>query len=126
MPSNIRYQVNPEKRTVACYLTDCENDIFYAFNPKENSVIWDLNVDWKIKDRYVGVAKCSEDDTFDEEFGKKLARNRMLKEYYKDVSDRYMEIVDVLNGFAYNFYLKYDKYSTRMIKKVEEIEEQLK
>ena len=38
----------------------------------------------KMKSMYSGKAVCCKDDKFDLEYGKKLARTRMLKKYYRD------------------------------------------
>lgn len=46
----------------------------------------------------IGKAKCHENDTFDLEFGKKLARARCLKKYYKYKSDVYNELTTKLNA----------------------------
>lgn len=43
--------------------------------------------DNRIKNKYVGVARCHADDTFDEEKGKEIARKRMLIKYNKDKSE---------------------------------------
>lgn len=45
-----------------------------------------------IQNTYSGTATCNEEDTFDEETGKRIARARALKKYYKALSKIAQEI----------------------------------
>lgn len=47
----------------------------------------------------IGVAKCSPDDEFDLETGKRIARARLLKRYYKKKEKVYLKVSEV----AYQF-----------------------
>lgn len=89
---NIKYSVNKEKRTCACYLENCENELTDSLPSDKLFVLNALGVLPTIKNRYVGVAKCAQKDDFDEDFGKTLARNRMLRKYYKDCIDAYYNV----------------------------------
>ena len=71
---DVEYYVDEEKKVVVCKLTGCEGSLMcdmcqlgYPHHP-----------DFFVNDSYVGKAKCSEDDTFDVEFGKKLAYQRAV------------------------------------------------
>ena len=90
---NVNYNVNENKRTVACVLTAGINldrlayremldgsDNFCRFMSKVNIESWE-NVDTgEINDFYtfqiVGFAVCDPDDKFDPELGKKIALTR--------------------------------------------------
>lgn len=48
-----------------------------------------------------GVAKCSPEDEFDLETGKKIAKARLLKKYYKKKEKIYLEVSE----FAYQLYM---------------------
>lgn len=70
----VEYYVDEAKKVVVCKLTGCERSLIcdmcqegYPHHP-----------DFFLNDSYVGKAKCSEDDTFDVEFGKKLAYQRAV------------------------------------------------
>ena len=70
----IEYYVDEEKKVVVCKLTGCEGgsmcdmcQVGYPHHP-----------DFVLNDSYVSKAKCFEDDTFDAEFGKKLAYQRAV------------------------------------------------
>lgn len=48
--------------------------------------------------RLIGVAKCSPEDEFDLETGKRIARARLFKKYYKNKEKVYLEV----SYFAYS------------------------
>lgn len=63
-----KYFVNPEKKTVVCIIT-VQDEYFREIH------------------RFEGKAKCSPEDTFNEEIGKEIARNRAfikMKAYLRD------------------------------------------
>lgn len=74
-----KYIVNKEKRTVVCILSNCSRDVSKAIDKyfREIMILFDVN----INDKYVGVAKCSPEDEWDEKIGKKLAFSRAYAEY---------------------------------------------
>ena len=70
----------------------------------------DLSVDYKDKvGRYadkltehglVGVAKCSPEDEFDLETGKRIAKARLLQKYYKKKEKVYLKVSEVAYQLA--------------------------
>lgn len=82
-----KYFVNKEKGICTCVLSDCEYDaieeVEHIFGHTCNSLIVKANKDYLIDYRYVGIAKCSPEDTFDEIFGKDLAFERAYVKYIK-------------------------------------------
>lgn len=62
-------------------------------------------VDSEIKrvESYCGIARCNGDDTFDVEFGKNLAKTRLLKRYSEVQAHCDERISEVLSEFARNF-----------------------
>lgn len=80
----IKYFVNKEKGIVVAVLEKCETDFYFymrendlGFAPYGSTACW-------MKDKYIGKAKCCSSDDFDEEYGKELARTRLLLRYYED------------------------------------------
>ena len=85
------FYINEEKRTVTCLIKyiDDRPVIYAAHNflselEFKNIQIWPDGIDNYIKRQYVGVAKCSPEDKWDEETGKKLAFARAKMAFYKD------------------------------------------
>lgn len=62
---------------------------------------------------YYGIAQCSDNDAFDVEKGKELAKKRLLKKYYDtqaDVVNKISNIMDmVARDFSSDFYASIDK-----------------
>lgn len=80
-PSDGKYIVNEDKRTVVCVI-DHTKDLFRDF-ANENFVLTSLcdknfKLDEKLAmpDRFIGVAKCSEEDEWDVGIGKLVAFSR--------------------------------------------------
>lgn len=71
-----KYIVNKDKNTVTCIVYDKDGEPF------------------------VGIAKCNEDDTFDEEAGKSLARKRALLNYYHSVQWRYDRVEEYMEEIS--------------------------
>ena len=117
---NVSYIIKADAGVVVAVLkTDpCETiDIFYntlvsAHNtiPARNRVV---NVEASfltapLKNQYVGVAKCSKNDKFDVEFGKKLALTRAKLKKTKAIQKRFDKYVDMMHEYYKAFEKKYD------------------
>lgn len=80
--SGITYYIDEEKRTVVCKLRGS------MFDVKENLFFHCEQVDFMhnywMKDCYVGKAKCSLEDKWDKDTGKRIALCRALVSYYHD------------------------------------------
>lgn len=84
--SKIEYYIDEEKGTIVAVMKDCEYD---AIKILDKMGISDIRYDgynmdkFMINTTYRGKAKCSPDDEWDEEEGMRIARNRMLENYYR-------------------------------------------
>lgn len=80
------YYIDNEKKIIICKITDCTFDAINLIEKFENCSYKFLNRDeadkYYINDSYVGKATCQDGDIYDEEFGKKLAKKKMLKKYH--------------------------------------------
>ena len=70
----VEYYVDEAKKVVVCKLIGCEGSLIYDMCQAG----YPCHPDFFLNDSYVGKAKCSDDDTFDVEFGKKLAYQRAV------------------------------------------------
>lgn len=88
------YKVNRDKGTVTCIITTTEDfmnkiikygfsDVFDRFGFTYDN--W--NDDSFDVRKYVGVAKCSPEDEWDEEYGKQLAEYRAMKKRRADINN---------------------------------------
>lgn len=79
----IKYFINKEKGIIVAVLEDCKDDFHDYMLTKDRAFsIW--NECCPMREKYVGKAKCCSSDNFDEEYGKELARTRLLLKYYED------------------------------------------
>lgn len=78
-----KYFVNKDKRTVVCVIS-CDEFAALDFVEKDKRVLltnYDGLKDCLMPTRFVGVAKCSELDEFDEQYGRDLAFYRAKAKY---------------------------------------------
>jgi len=129
MKDDLIYYVDEAKRTVACVATDCEYDLLeelikqFNDSKKEDKFLLaqlltiyeeDLVLDYK----YVGKAYCAEDDKFDVEIGRVIARQKMRAKYNKAKANRTRKFCEAIHNIytgsldKLNFYRKNeDKYN---------------
>lgn len=69
-----KYFVNKEKGVVVCKLEDCFDSVIYDMHQKG----WPFDENLEIPNTFTGKAKCSPEDTFNEDIGKRIALNRAL------------------------------------------------
>lgn len=118
--NNVSYIVKADAGVVVAVLkTDpCETiDIFYNTAASANRAIPARNrvafieanyVPSPLKNQYVGIAKCSKNDKFDVEFGKKLALTRAKLKKTKAIQKRFNKYVDMMHKYYKAFEKKYD------------------
>lgn len=95
MQDNLTYYVDESKKTIVCIAKDCEfdflNEILRSFSSckmEERIIICNFleqfKFDCMLNYKYTGKARCSKDDVFDIEKGKKIARQKMRIKYNRD------------------------------------------
>ena len=77
MNFEVKYFVNEEKKIVVAKMVHCYSGLACDMCKKGYPTI----PDFTIPDSFVGKAKCSPEDTFDVETGKKIAFKRAYKKY---------------------------------------------
>ena len=109
---DVDYYVNKEKKVVVAKMTGCGNGLAYDMCRKGYPPI----SAFEIANAFIGKAKCSPDDTFDEETGKKIAFKRAYKKYVmakkKAVAAFLTEnnkLVDEFNDTVKNLMDSYDR-----------------
>lgn len=97
--SKIIYQVKPEEGVVVCVLTGCKHTAInrlLKYAPHLYLARSDTPC-FFLKDSFAGVAKCSPEDKFDEEYGKKLALLRAKAKRCKAANAAMKNAIDLLN-----------------------------
>lgn len=89
--SECKFVVNEEKRTITC-IYHCDGDAVidyidhYCVNCQYLGVLFfsKLPKNLQMPTVYVGIARCSDEDEWNEELGKLIAFRRMKNKYYKE------------------------------------------
>ena len=108
---NIEYHIDEENRTVKAILYCSYRDPQMLFDKVVKNFIkgngvgpvaagWD-NEKYYINDYYVGKSKCHPDDTFDIEFGKKLALARVKQKYQNAVCSKVFKMRNYLSDLCF-------------------------
>lgn len=134
--NNVVYHINKDKGVVVCILK-CdteepqlifESTLFKIYRADNIRVcgIYDPNRNTKINEQYVGIARCSKNDTFDEEFGKKLALARAKVKKTYALQKQFFKYIDALDQVNYIVGKKHDKLYSAYSRSVEEATSLLK
>ena len=107
-----KYKINKENRTVTCIITTKEDFlsriIKYGFAEPFYRLPFELDnlreEDLDIR-TYVGVAKCSPEDEWDEEYGKHLAEYRATIKRKADINNEITAFVNRMNTNIDNIWL---------------------
>lgn len=106
--SGITYYIDEEKRTVVCKLRGAMYDVAANLESRFNYV--DFEHDYTMKDCYVGKAKCSPEDKWDKNTGKRIALCRALVSYYNDRDKVFMKVCNDLTSVT-NYCLEQATYA---------------
>ncbi len=83
------FYINEDARTVTCvYYPKDWYDAFDEANkfPRRNKITVLVNKKYRLKPKYVGIARCNPEDKWNEEIGKLVAYKYMKREYFADFS----------------------------------------
>ena len=102
----VRYFVNEEERKVVAVL---ENTRWDAYNKickmmRDTDFCIAPNKKYMMHNTYRAVITCNEQDEFNEEVGKKMAKERVLEHYYTALDkrlDEFRSSVMALNGLVF-------------------------
>lgn len=94
--TRVNYIVDDKNRIVVAEIDGCRydaiNELNNRFIPNVTSGIhveWDFgNRKFMMKDKYRAVAKCHEEDTWDEAFGKRVACAKLTDVYHRSMNKR--------------------------------------
>ncbi len=91
----LKFKINQEKKVITCLLTTHNDiyDILKKFHLESLCKKYTYDEYLPKKKTYVGIAKCSPEDTWDETFGKQLARYRAERARQVDVNNELKKII---------------------------------
>ena len=98
----IKYYTNHEKKQVHAVLSGCEFDAINKIDKFMGNHSWCwTSKGYLMPGEFRAVAKCHPDDVFDEAKGRDIAKERLMKKYYKAFDariDRFRSDLIELNG----------------------------
>lgn len=107
---DVKYFVNEEKRTVVAVLEGTER-LFVDFMYENNGPLpcrdyYELDDCYSLPNRFVGIAKCSVNDEWNEQLGKLIAFDRLKEKVnnsFVKCANKYVEDIDKsINTFCNN------------------------
>lgn len=108
-PHKIKYSIHKKNGVVVATMSDCEADAVNKFganvqtvmipriNPKDNRFI--------MPHKFVGVARCSKNDEFDEKTGMKIAKQRLMQKYVASLNRHTSNLVEYYTQYLDNLNL---------------------
>ena len=109
----IRYIVNEKERMVIALLEHTKRDAIHAANVWTGADNWDSKnrIDFIVRgdkkylmpDKFTGIARCDDEDEWNEEIGKQIARNRVLDKYHRSLNKAVRKINNDIQEEAARF-----------------------
>lgn len=113
----VNYIVNEEAGVVICNISDCECNAIAMIDKRTglfSNPLGYIPEEFYMNEQYKGVARCAEGDTFDEEYGKKLAYRKAYLKYTIALSKKISYILK-----------DYEKRTTRNIMEIEALDSKI-
>ena len=103
----IKYFENPERRQIVAVMSNCEFDCHnkirkmmgemnFQFCPQSNRK-WES---YMMPETFKVILTCDERDEYSFEEGKKIAKKKLMRNYYKALDKRLMKFKNDFNGFV--------------------------
>lgn len=99
----VKFFVDRENKVVVATIIGCRYDAIDKINSLISNVssYEYLDVYFKSKllmnDTYKAVAKCDDEDEFDEEIGKKIAMDKLTERYHKSLNNRIVKFIEMFD-----------------------------
>lgn len=108
----VEYVVKKEEGIVVALLKDCDFDVYSDLAKRDLDVAllseMDDHIHLIINSTYKGVARLSEGDVWDEEFGKELAKTKAVNKYLMAKKKALLKFVS--NSYIFKQILALDDY----------------
>lgn len=130
-PKDCKFIVNKEKRKIVCILENTDElleDFIDGYTL--DTLLFSRCKEVFLPNRFIGIATCSPEDEWDEEFGKRVAYTRMKNSFYKmffNKANIYIDRVDKeINGLIELLNSLGDRVSANLSKDKQYIENHFK
>lgn len=123
-----KFIVKPEDRKVICvYKTnpDIVEDYFWDA-VRGTSFVFDSATQVKMRNYYTGIATCSPEDEWDEELGKLIAYNKMMKKFCSAFFRRLNYYFDKYDKVLENAVIQCDTMGEKWNKQIEMLDNEIR
>ena len=124
--NNITYYIDAENRTITAKLTNCKFDVIQALNKIFNTDATYFMEKLLLRDEYISKTVCHEEDTWDEEKGKRIALTSVLEKYHRDKQRAFYYFLSYLDDIKNKIQAKAELSGVKTVKYVAEYTELIK
>ena len=122
------FYVDEEKRTIACVLEDTADMFnlyvedkllisYWAFKTVKESN--KFNAALEMPNRFVGIARCAPEDTWDKELGKKIAYLRLREKVYRSFFNKARYYIDTLDNYLERSAIEINRMGEKLDREME-------
>ena len=119
---DINYIVNEEKGIVVCIISDCEYNAIALVENATDIMVNPIDVPdtFFLSSQYKGIAKCVPEDTFNVEYGKKLAYRKAYVKYVSAFERKVKLITNDYKNYVTKVLNQFDKAVSKVDGKTNE------
>lgn len=131
VPEQCTFVINKEKRTVVCYMEStramfinfidehcyvCSTPFSLSFRGGNLNQLFSK---LEMPNHFIGVAKCSENDVWDEKIGRTIAFERMKEKILRSFFKRADTFFSMVDGYLDNFFFEINELGAKLEKQQE-------
>lgn len=110
---DVEFIVSEENRIVVAQIRGCSGDIYIKDEKFGYIRYHNFAYDVAMNSRYKATARCSPEDTFDENIGKQIAFDRLQIKYWVAYNKRINRIINKVSNIIDSLTTEYDKAELR-------------
>ena len=120
------FYVDEEKRTIACVFENTREMFAEFIEDKLYIDPWccfitnkDFGRSLKMPNRFVGIARCAPEDTWDKELGKKIAYLRLREKVYRSFFNKARHYIDTLDDYLERSAIEINRMGEKLDREME-------
>lgn len=119
---DVNYIINEEKGIVVCIISDCEYNAIALVENATDIMVNPIDVPdiFFLSSQYKGIAKCVPEDTFNVEYGKKLAYRKAYVKYVSAFERKVKLITNDYKNYVTKVLNQFDKAVSKVDGKTNE------
>lgn len=120
-PEDCHFVVQKDARKVICVLKNTKYDaqIYFEEGFRVPIAIAPREKAGKMPNKFVGIATCAPEDNWNEEIGRTLAYNRVIKKYCNSLFRHINTLVDYYDTYLNDFITEVNRFGEKMTKVID-------